>query len=227
MRMTSWNDQAGGMDGLVLHEVMVAGLAEPLSITIRPGEIGALVVEDAGAAGRLADVVTGCGTPISGDVLVAGRRIVPRRSRRRDSADAVPHRVGLVPSGGGLLPHLTVADNIGYGLRYGDGVPPDLLHDQVYDVAQRLEVSDVLRARPADLTPGRRLRVGLARALLRGSAAVVIEDRAGVGLRLALLSDLEPLRQIAVLVITYSKQRLAGLDRQNLVLADSAVGRTP
>lgn len=234
MRVTGWNDQAGGMDGLVLREVMVAGLPEPLSLTIRRGEIGALIVADAGTAGRLADVVTGCAAPGSGRVLADGQQIAPRLPARGNTA-AAPVRVGLVPVGGGLLPHMTVSDNISYGLRYGDGVRPDQLGDRVRDIAKQIGVSDVLGARPADLTPGRRLRVGLARALLRRPAAVVIEDRAGAPQWLAQLADLKPVTEVAMLIITGSAQRLAGLDPQSLVMpnqrsddkADPAGGADP
>jgi ABC-type thiamine transport system ATPase subunit len=207
------------MDGLALRGVTVTGLPGPLSITIRPGEIGALVVPDEGAAGRLADVAAGCAIPVSGRVLVAGQRIGPRLAARGNSV-AAPARVGLVPVDGGLLPHLTVADNISYGLRYGDRVRPDMLGDRVREIARQLGVSDVLGARPADLTPGRRLRVGLARALLRRPAAVVIEDRTGAPQWLAQLVDVEPVARVAVLIITDSVQRLAGLDSERLVLAE-------
>src|SRR5215470_10810654 len=207
------------MDGLVLLEVTVAGLSEPFSITIRRGKIGALVVADAGTAGRLADVASGCADPGGGRVLAAGHQIAPRPGSRGNSV-APPVRVGLVPADGGLLPHLTVADNISYGLRYGDAMSPETLGERVGDMARQLGVSDVLGARPADLTPGRRLRVGLARALLRRPPAVVIEDRAGAPQWLARLVDLEPVARVAVLIITDSVQRLAGLDSGRLVLAE-------
>jgi ABC-type taurine transport system ATPase subunit len=205
------------MEGLELRGVVVTGLLEPIDLSVRPGGIGAVVVGDRDTATRLADVVTGHARPRHGTVLVGGKPTAARGGPEPRPA------VGLVPADGGLLPHMSVAANIRYGLQYGDGRSADLLTELVLDMARQLDVRDVLTDRPADLTPGRRLRVGLARALLRQPRAVVLEDRTGGPLWAGQLRNTEPLAGVAVLIVTDSALRVADLGDVHVHTAEGAV----
>jgi ABC-type sulfate/molybdate transport systems ATPase subunit len=103
-----------------------------------------------------------------------------------------------VRADGGLLPHLSVRANIGWGLL------------------------DVLELHPKDLSPGRRLRVGLARALLRSPVAVALEERGDRPSRAGQLPQRELLDGVASLVVTDDADRLAGF--ADVVVEPSASG---
>lgn len=109
------------------------------------------------AARALADVLAGFGPKLAGTVEVAGP-------------------VALVPPGGALLPHLTVAANVALG--------PAFRHREhreaaVEPAARLLQVDSVLDLHPDRLSPGQRLRAGFARAVAAEPAVVVVEDGPG------------------------------------------------
>src|SRR6185503_14393371 len=71
-------------------------------------------------------------------------------------------RVGYVFQGYALFPHLTVAENVGFGLR---DRPRAVRDTRVADVIARLDLGGLERRRPSELSGGQRQRVALGRAL--------------------------------------------------------------
>jgi ABC-type taurine transport system ATPase subunit len=189
--------------GLELHSVVVAGLPRPVDLAVRPGTVAAVVVPEPAAVGWLADVVVGLAEPVAGRVLLDGRER-PRPRAGRGSP------VALVPADGGLLPNLTVQDNIAYGRRVGEGLSAEQVRGRVRGMAAELGLLDLLDRYPHEITAGRRLRVGLARALLRAPSAVVLEDRADRPSWAAQLPRRDPLDGVAVLVVTDTAARVDG-----------------
>jgi ABC-type sugar transport system ATPase subunit len=126
------------------------------TIFTRPGE---------GTA--IARTVVGLTPALSGRVLVGNR----------DVSDLPPTRrqIGYIPAGGGLLPHLTVQQNIEYGLRRRTDLVVDLARDWQHTLVSQLEIGSVLNRRPDELSTERRLRVALARAVV-GLPEVIIVD---------------------------------------------------
>lgn len=166
-----------------------AGVAEVL---VEPGEVVAVcAAAEVGAA--LADVLVGLLPPAAGSVWVAGRPAYTVAGRPN------PRLVALIPAGGALLPHLSVARNIAFGDRFH----PDrgARDSQVIALAQLFRVAGVLRLHPHRLSPAQRLGVAAARALGSDPYAVVVEDRAGQPDCAAIVAALAQ-RDRAVIVIT-------------------------
>jgi ABC-type taurine transport system ATPase subunit len=189
--------------GLELCALLPRGLDRPLDLDVPRDRITGLVVPDADLAAAVADAVTGIAPALSGHVEVDGERVAP-------PAAGVASEIAFVPADGGLLPNLTVQANITYGRRTGAGLPADQVRPQLNVTAAELNLLDVLDLHPHELTAGRRLRVGLARALLRAPAALVLEDRAPHPAWSAQLTRRDPLDGVAVLVVTGSRDRLTG-----------------
>jgi iron(III) transport system ATP-binding protein len=142
--------------------------------TLAPGPLIALagrttmVVADGPAdAEAFADVVLGLAWPRKGAIRLSGHEVTTRTPPER--------RIGLVPAGGCLSPHLTVEQNIAFGLRR----PRAERRAHVAYVAERLGIGG-LRLRLHHLSNDEILVVAVARAMCGNSPdAVVIEDRAG------------------------------------------------
>jgi ABC-type thiamine transport system ATPase subunit len=152
-----------------------------------------VVVAEPASGAALADVIVGLARPVAGSVSLDKADITGRGPAGR--------RIALIPLGGGLLPHLSVAGNIAYA--QGRMAPP-----RVTDIARRLRLSEVLHWHPHELSPVQRLRVAVARALCAQPepVAVVIEDRDGhPACRAAAATARE--QDLAVLVITDSRDR--------------------
>jgi ABC-type sugar transport system ATPase subunit len=130
-----------------------------LSLSVSPGE----TVVVAGASGfggtTLARVIAGTVQPDSGQVWVADEDIT-------DAEPAQRRRVGYLPAGGGLLPHVSTESNIRYGMRLrGESEP--WRERRLGDVVRALDLGPSLRLRPHELSPGGRFRAAIARIAVR------------------------------------------------------------
>ncbi|MEV1146889.1 ATP-binding cassette domain-containing protein, partial [Micromonospora sp. NPDC049799] len=130
----------------------------------------------------LARVVVGLTPPVDGKVLVSDRDVTALPPNRR--------RIGYVPAGGALLPHLTVRRNIAYGWRRRERVR-DVVDDWTATVVDRLELAPTLDLRPHLLSEAQRFRVALARAAACLPEVLVVDLPSAVvgGGRLADLVD--------------------------------------
>lgn len=149
------------MDALVLERLPVAGV--PAAVRLAVGRRYAAVTADAGQARLLADLVAGLADPPAGAVV---RSTGPVR---------------LVPADGGLLPHLTVLQNLVRSYRLTHGwVPRAIATQTCRGSASMLGLGEVLDRYPCEITPGHRRRGGVARALCARATVIVLEDAAGL-----------------------------------------------
>jgi ABC-type taurine transport system ATPase subunit len=178
------------MEGLRLDHV--PGLPEQLQIDV--GEQRAVVVPQAADRRRLADIVTGLEEPPPGAVVLPGGP------------------VRLVPAEGGLLPHLTVLDNVVHGQLTAHAITKQAAREQSRVQAVACGLEDVLDRYPHEITPGRRRLTGVARALSAHPRVIVLEDANGLPTWFSLLSiKTNPeLASAALLLITTSKTRTTG-----------------
>jgi ABC-type taurine transport system ATPase subunit len=178
------------MDGLLLERV--PGLPDRLRIDV--GEQRAVVMPSAAAARHLADLVIGAEDPPDGAVVKAGGP------------------VRLVPAEGGLLPHLTVLDNVIHGHRVAHPVTKQAAKEQSLVKAARCGLEDVLDRFPHEITPGRRRLAGVARALGAYPRVILLEDANGLPTWGSLLRiEHNPdLSSAALLLITTNATRTTG-----------------
>jgi ABC-type molybdate transport system ATPase subunit len=111
-------------------------------------------------------VVAGLAAPVSGRIQMG----------ERDVTDLPPVRrqIGYVPAGGALLPHLTVRQNIEYGLRRRQTVY-EVTRDWVSTLVERLELTAALDLRPHVISEAQRLRTAIARAAACLPEALVMD----------------------------------------------------
>lgn len=168
---------------------------------VEPGAVGVIVAEPT-VGSALADVIVGLCRPLRGTVSLDGRPVADQTAGKRP--------VTLVPCGGGLLPHLTVERNVGFGL--GGRLSRRARHARVSEVLAQLQLESLRRFRPHEISGVQRLRVAVARALCASveAVAVVIEDRQGqFPCRAAVMTAVD--QDLSVLVITDSPGRGAAL----------------
>jgi iron(III) transport system ATP-binding protein len=115
-------------------------------------------------------VIAGFETPDEGTVLIEGRQVAsPDRA-------VPPHRrsVGYVAQDGALFPHLTVGQNIAYGIR-GEG--REKMRNRVNELLETVALgASFADRRPHQLSGGQQQRVALARALARQPVLMLLDE---------------------------------------------------
>jgi molybdate transport system permease protein len=147
-----------------------AGFQLAVRLTNRGRSLGLLGSSGSGKSMTLA-CIAGLDRPdegrivLNGRVLFDGKQGVCLRPRER--------RVGIVFQDHALFPHLTVRQNIAFGL---DGRPREEQSRRVAEWAQVTQVHDLLDRLPAQLSGGQRQRVALARALAMEPDALLLDE---------------------------------------------------
>ncbi|MGH3648325.1 MAG: ABC transporter ATP-binding protein [Micromonosporaceae bacterium] len=138
-----------------------------IDLTVARGEL--LVVLGPSGAGKstLLRVVAGLQPAAAGAVRIAGRDVTALRPGRRN--------VSMVFQSYALFPHLSVADNIGFGPTVRD-VPRAETAEWVRRAAEAVGCGHLLARRPAQLSGGERQRVALARALVREPDVFLLDE---------------------------------------------------
>lgn len=158
------------MRGLRVDGVTVPGMAGSLNLDVKIAQTRAVIVP-ASQVRAVADVLVGLKAPQSGRVKIDDRPVTGDHHRARR------HGVRLVPSGGGLLPNLTVLRNILYAECIVERRPSQHPEKEVrYSTAIAYGLNDVLDRYPYEITAGSRRMAGLARAMRASPSVVVLED---------------------------------------------------
>lgn len=103
----------------------------------------------------------------AGDFLIDGVRVNDKAPKERD--------VAMVFQSYALYPHMTVYDNLGYGLKLR-GMEPEEIEEKVKDVAEILELTPYLHRKPKSLSGGQRQRVALGRAIVREAKVFLLDE---------------------------------------------------
>lgn len=181
-----------------------AGLpvVENVGFTAEPGTITALVGESGAGKSTLLRLIAGLETPDEGEIRLGERVISDVR------AVVPPERrgIGLVFQNHALFPHLTVFENIAFGLR---GKPPA---ERKADVARLLALVRLVGCEgrmPHELSGGERQRIALARTLAPRPALILLDEpfsSLDTGLKARVRDEVRTiLRQAAVtaLIVTH------------------------
>ncbi len=150
----SWRVRIRAQAGVRDLDVDLGGGLEPL----------ALVGPNGSGKTTLLRVIAGAHAPLEGELEVAGRLLYS--SAQRVDLPSERRRVGYVPQGYGLFPHLTVLDNVAFGLSTGGAKRSrGERRDAALHALDELDCAHLAGRLPERLSGGEKQRVALARAL--------------------------------------------------------------
>ena len=129
-------------------------------IDLEVGDGEMIVVVGASGCGKstLLRIVAGLETPTSGAVQIDGRDVTALEPADRD--------IAMVFQNYALYPHMSVFDNMAYGLRIRR-LPAAEIKRRVAEAAEMLEIGPLLDRKPRQLSGGQRQRVAMGRAIVR------------------------------------------------------------
>src|SRR5574342_206239 len=102
-----------------------------------------------------------------GDFFIDGKLMNDVSPKDRD--------IAMVFQNYALYPHMTVYDNIGFGLKLRK-MPKDDIEKRVHNAAKILGIEDYLDRKPADLSGGQRQRVAMGRAIVRDAKVLLMDE---------------------------------------------------
>ncbi|KIQ27949.1 polyamine ABC transporter ATPase [Variovorax paradoxus] len=195
---------------------------QPTDLHVEAGEVLALLGPSGCGKTTLLRLIAGLEAPDAGSRIVFGDQDVTGRP--------VEHRgVGMVFQSYALFPQMTVAANIGYGLRIR-GVAPDEERRAVGELVDLVRLNGLENKRPAELSGGQRQRVALARAvavrprvLLLDEPLAALDAKLKESLRDELAELLRRLHITAIHVTHDQQEALAIADRLAVMRAGRIV----
>jgi osmoprotectant transport system ATP-binding protein len=141
-----------------------------VSTTIRAGSFVALVGASGSGKSTLLKMINRLIVPDRGRILLDGREVAA------EPAPALRRRIGYVFQNVGLFPHMTVAANVGIGLRLEAREDPG----RVTELLELVGLDPKMGTRmPDQLSGGQRQRVGVARALALSPGLVLMDEPFG------------------------------------------------
>jgi spermidine/putrescine transport system ATP-binding protein len=165
-------------------------------------------------------LIAGFERPDEGQILLDGV----------DMAQTPPHKrnVNTVFQNYALFPHLTVADNVAFGLRYKDVSKADA-KKRVAEALALVRLEGLERRRPSQLSGGQQQRVALARALILNPAVLLLDEPLGAldaKLRKALQLELKALQEevgITFVYVTHDQEEALTMSDRLAVMSNGRV----
>jgi spermidine/putrescine transport system ATP-binding protein len=165
-------------------------------------------------------LIAGFERPDEGQILLDGVDMVQTPPHKRN--------VNTVFQNYALFPHLTVAENVAFGLRYQD-VSKQEAKTKVADALELVRLQGLERRRPSQLSGGQQQRVALARALILNPAVLLLDEPLGAldaKLRKALQIELKALQEeigITFIYVTHDQEEALTMSDRLAVMSNGRV----
>ncbi len=191
-----------------------------INLDMPPGEFFSLLGPSGCGKTTTLRMIAGFERPDEGQILLDGV----------DMAQTPPHKrnVNTVFQNYALFPHLTVAENVGFGLRYKDASKQDA-RKRVANALELVRLDGFEKRRPSQLSGGQQQRVALARALVLNPAVLLLDEPLGAldaKLRKALQIELKSLQEeigITFIYVTHDQEEALTMSDRLAVMSNGRV----
>ena len=138
-----------------------------VSLEVKDGSLVTLLGPSGCGKTTVLRMIAGFETPTGGEIYIGDERITAVPANKR--------RTSMVFQGYGLFPHMSVYDNIGYGLRIRK-VPAPEIRDRVFSMLELVDLKGTEARLPSQLSGGQQQRVALARALITEPRVLLFDE---------------------------------------------------
>ena len=193
---------------------------DDVSITIGDGEFVVLVGPSGCGKSTLLRMLAGLEEVTAGEMRIGNADVTDLAPRHRD--------IAMVFQNYALYPHMTVRENLGYGLkvrRFGKAET----RRRVEEVASLLGLGDLLDRKPAQLSGGQRQRVAMGRAIVREPQAFLMDEplsNLDAKLRVAMRASLAQLHAklgVTTIYVTHDQTEAMTLGQRVAVMRDGHI----
>ncbi len=155
-----------GLKGITKRFGETAALSG-VDLHVEDGEFCVLVGPSGCGKSTLLNIIAGLTAQDEGTVMLDGKPVDGLAPRERD--------VAMVFQSYALYPHMTVAQNLSFGLRIRGASKPNI-NRQVLETARLLGIEDLLNRKPRELSGGQQQRVAMGRALVRRPRLFLLDE---------------------------------------------------
>ncbi|WP_193369474.1 ABC transporter ATP-binding protein [Pelagibius marinus] len=193
---------------------------DAVDLDLRENEFFALLGPSGCGKTTLLRMIAGFTGPDAGRILLDGRDMTPVRPNRRP--------VNLMFQSYALFPHMTVTQNIAYGLEM-EGCGRDEIRRRVGEMLEMTELSPLKDRKPEHLSGGQRQRVALARALVKRPRVLLLDEPLGAldkKLREQMQLELKRMQHevgITFVIVTHDQEEALVMADRIAVLKDGRV----
>jgi multiple sugar transport system ATP-binding protein len=193
---------------------------DDVTLQVEDGEFMVLVGPSGCGKSTLLRLIAGLEDATAGTVWIGGRDVTDLAPRERDLA--------MVFQSYALYPHMTVRQNLGYGLKVRKSSKTEIT-ERVERVARLLRLDELLDRRPGALSGGQRQRVAMGRAIVREPLAFLMDEplsnldaKLRVGMR-AELASLHARLGATTVYVTHDQVEAMTLGQRVAVMRDGRI----
>jgi multiple sugar transport system ATP-binding protein len=190
---------------------------DDVNLEIADGEFLVLVGPSGCGKSTLLRMIAGLEDASDGTIEIGGRDVTDLPPRNRD--------IAMVFQSYALYPHMTVRQNLGYGLK-ARRTPKDEIARRVTEVGEMLGLGELLDRKPAQLSGGQRQRVAMGRAIVRKPQAFLLDEplsNLDAQLRVGMRASLAQLHQklgVTTVYVTHDQTEAMTLGHRVAVMRD-------
>jgi multiple sugar transport system ATP-binding protein len=193
---------------------------DDVSLEIGDGEFMVLVGPSGCGKSTILRLLAGLEDVTAGEILIGDHNVTDLPPKERD--------VAMVFQNYALYPHMTVEQNIGFGLKLR-GTPRDGIRSRVHEAAKILGLEPFLSRKPAELSGGQRQRVAMGRAMVREPKAFLMDEplsNLDAKLRVQMRAELARLHErlgTTAVYVTHDQTEAMTLGQRVAVLRDGVL----
>jgi multiple sugar transport system ATP-binding protein len=190
-------------------------IVSEISFEIPDGQFWVLVGPSGCGKSTILRMIAGLETPTTGNILIGDSLVNQIPARQRD--------VAMVFQNYALYPHMTVAENLAFGLKMRQ-VEAGKIQERILSVAKSLDIAHLLPRKPKQLSGGQQQRVALGRAIARNPQVFLLDEplsNLDAQLRDETRAELKQLHQqigITTIYVTHDQTEAMTLADQIVVL---------
>ncbi|MEA5052631.1 MAG: ABC transporter ATP-binding protein [Propionicimonas sp.] len=209
-----------GLEKVFATKKSVVRALDRIDLTITPGEFVTLLGPSGCGKTTTLRIIAGFETPSAGDVLLDGQSMVAVTPDRRPMA--------MVFQSYALFPHMTVWENVAYGLKLKK-LPAAQLNDEVEQALTSMGLTHMRDRAPAQMSGGQQQRVALARAMVMRPKVLLFDEplsNLDAKLRVAMRSEIRRLQKrlgITGVYVTHDQDEAMSMSDRIVVMNEGRV----
>ena len=187
----------------------------PLTLEVKPGQLTTLLGPSGCGKTTLLRMVAGFEEPTTGKIIIGGQDQTKVMANKRD--------IGFVFQNYALFPHMTIFDNVSYGLKL-KGMPSAQVKEAVKDVLDMVGLTGMERRFPNQISGGEQQRVALARVIVTRPRVLLFDEplsnldaKRRIQMRVE-IKELQQMLSITSLYVTHDQEEALAISDQIVVM---------